>query len=55
MMADVCEFEGCDKVAAASVRSVRGVERLCETHAFVVRDIEREWRRAEDEYLGGGS
>lgn len=49
----ICEFDECRANATNTVHSVRGRERLCPTHAFIVLEIEKEWERAEAEYLSG--
>jgi hypothetical protein len=49
----ICEFDECRANVTSTVHSIRGRERLCPTHAFIVLGIEKEWQRAEDEYLSG--
>lgn len=46
-----CAYDGCTETATRKVRTVLGVEPYCDKHAWIVREIEREWDQAEADYL----
>lgn len=46
-----CEYEVCDFPPVRQVRTALGLQWFCADHAARVREIEREWDRAEAEML----
>lgn len=49
--AALCTYDGCSDPVTTKVRTVLGIERFCDKHGWIVRQIESEWDHAEAEYL----